>query len=570
MASRRSNIRSHSSTAYASDNLGQLAAISAKVATQATLADLDTRIGDSIHPGNQTFGETQNGRIMVTAMGRDAANATMRALACDASGHLSIDVAGDGLATQATLASVDTRIADSIHAGSQVFGEAQNGRICVNALGRDASGAQMRALAVDGSGHLQCDVLSTTAASGSATEAKQDDGITQLTSIDTRIANSINTGATTFGETQNGRICVNALGRDASGAQMRALAVDGSGHLQCDVLSTTAASGSATEAKQDDGITQLTSIDTRIANSINTGATTYGDASNGRICVNVLGRDVGNTTMRALAVDADGHSQCDVLSSALPSGASTGAKQDTGNTSLGSIDGKITACNTGAVVISGSLPAGSAAIGKLAANSGVDIGDVDVTSCALPSGASTSTLQSTGNTSLAAIVTDCAALEVLSTAGNASLVDIETNTNYGAVTGGGAESGALRVTMANDSTGVMTIDHSVPLTTATTANTAVANGNTLAHSIDFGTSAATTNLTPTFLVDSDDPNPDSFQVQVSSDSSTWYNLGDPATTLTANTHISPDLQSGARYMRLLYTNGSGAGANVGVVSSYWG
>jgi hypothetical protein len=41
-----------------------------------------------------------------------------------------------------------------------------------------------------------------------------------------------------------------------------------------------------------------------------------------------------------------------------------------------SLDSKITACNTGAVV----LAAGSAAIGKLAANSGVDIGDVDVTS----------------------------------------------------------------------------------------------------------------------------------------------------------------------------------------------
>ena len=41
-----------------------------------------------------------------------------------------------------------------------------------------------------------------------------------------------------------------------------------------------------------------------------------------------------------------------------------------------SIDGKITACNTGAVV----LATGSAAIGKLAANTGIDIGDVDVTS----------------------------------------------------------------------------------------------------------------------------------------------------------------------------------------------
>jgi len=41
-----------------------------------------------------------------------------------------------------------------------------------------------------------------------------------------------------------------------------------------------------------------------------------------------------------------------------------------------SVDGKITACNTGAVV----LAAGTAGIGKLTANSGTDIGDVDVTS----------------------------------------------------------------------------------------------------------------------------------------------------------------------------------------------
>jgi hypothetical protein len=42
----------------------------------------------------------------------------------------------------------------------------------------------------------------------------------------------------------------------------------------------------------------------------------------------------------------------------LPSGASTSAKQDTGNTSLASIDGKITAVNTGAVVVaSGSITA---------------------------------------------------------------------------------------------------------------------------------------------------------------------------------------------------------------------
>ena len=61
--------------------------------------------------------------------------------------------------------------------------------------------------------------------------------------------------------------------------------------------------------------------------------------------------------------------QVDIVSSALPSGAAT-------ESSLSAINGKVTACNTGAVV----LAAGSAAIGKLGANSGVDIGDVDVTS----------------------------------------------------------------------------------------------------------------------------------------------------------------------------------------------
>lgn len=60
----------------------------------------------------------------------------------------------------------------------------------------------------------------------------------------------------------------------------------------------------------------------------------------------------------------------------LPSGASTAARQDTTNTTLSSIDGKITAVNTGAVVVSSS---------------------------ALPSGAATSALQSTGNTTLSSI-----------------------------------------------------------------------------------------------------------------------------------------------------------------------
>jgi hypothetical protein len=51
---------------------------------------------------------------------------------------------------------------------------------------------------------------------------------------------------------------------------------------------------------------------------------------------------------------------CVVSSSALPSGASTEAKQDANNASNASIDGKIVACNTGACVVSSSaLPSGA-------------------------------------------------------------------------------------------------------------------------------------------------------------------------------------------------------------------
>lgn len=46
----------------------------------------------------------------------------------------------------------------------------------------------------------------------------------------------------------------------------------------------------------------------------------------------------------------------------------------------------------------------------------------------------------------------------LSATDNAVLDTIETNTDYGTVTGGGVEASALRVTIANDSTGVLSID----------------------------------------------------------------------------------------------------------------
>lgn len=76
------------------------------------------------------------------------------------------------------------------------------------------------------------------------------------------------------------------------------------------------------------------------------------------------------------------------------------------------------------------LPAGTNAIGKLSANSGVDIGDVDVTS-------------------LPALV-----------AGSANIGDVDVLTVPAplSTTGGGTEATAHRVTIANDSTGVLSVD----------------------------------------------------------------------------------------------------------------
>lgn len=129
------------------------------------------------------------------------------------------------------------------------------------------------------------------------------------------------------------------------------------------------------------------------------------------------GYHAGGSKVYPIAVDADGQLQVDVVSSMpLPTGAATEAKQDTMITDLTNIE---TYTNTIQGAVSGTemqvdvvaaLPTGSNAIGKLAANSGVDIGDVDVTSSALPTGAATSALQTTANGILTTIDADTGTL----------------------------------------------------------------------------------------------------------------------------------------------------------------
>lgn len=71
--------------------------------------------------------------------------------------------------------------------------------------------------------------------------------------------------------------------------------------------------------------------------------------------------------------------QVDVVTSALPTGAATEATLSTIDADTSALAGTVSGSELQVDVV-GALPAGSNAIGKLAANSGVDIGDVDVTS----------------------------------------------------------------------------------------------------------------------------------------------------------------------------------------------
>ena len=106
-------------------------------------------------------------------------------------------------------------------------------------------------------------------------------------------------------------------------------------------------------------------------------------------------RGVNVTAGNALTVDGSATTQpVSAASLPLPSGASTAANQSTANTALAAIQTAVELIDNTVggtelqVDVVAALPAGTNAIGKLAANSGVDIGDVDVTSVVPGTGAS--------------------------------------------------------------------------------------------------------------------------------------------------------------------------------------
>ncbi len=155
----------------------------------------------------------------------------------------------------------------------------------------------------------------------------------------------------------------------------------------------------------------------------------------------------GSGTSYVPLVDADGQLQVDVLSSAIPTGASTSALQTTGNTSLSSLDTK--------------LPAQGQALA--AASTPVVLTAAQVTTLTPPAaitGFATSAKQDTQDTSINTLLKPASTLAAVTNLAQQGGVAIALNT-------GTRAAGVQRVTIATDDL--------VPVTGTITAVTAITN-----------------------------------------------------------------------------------------------
>lgn len=174
-----------------------------------------------------------------------------------------------------------------------------------------------------------------------------------------------------------------------------AAAIGGTNPSQLDVYikgSDVATGG--TSAADDADFTDGTTPGTPAMGVYESSPTTVTDGDLGVVGITETRRLKTSATIDAALPTGDNNiGNVDVVSSVLPTGASTAANQTTIIGHLDGVEGLLTTIDADTGTIAGavsgaemqvdivaSLPAGTNAIGKLAANSGVDIGDVDVTS----------------------------------------------------------------------------------------------------------------------------------------------------------------------------------------------
>lgn len=222
---------------------------------------------------------------------------------------------------------------------------------------------------------------------GASTSANQTTIIGHLDGVESTLTNIDTNTGTIIGELQT-------ISGAVAGTEM-----------QVDVVSSALPTGAATSAKQDTIITAVQLLDDSVQVL---GTDTYTEASSKGITLGAVRRDADTTLVNTtnefapLQVDANGRLKVEAFSGeALPvtdngstlsvddgAGSITVDYATTGSgTATGALRVELPTNGTGVIAtvgavtaITNALPAGTNAIGKLAANSGVDIGDVDVTS----------------------------------------------------------------------------------------------------------------------------------------------------------------------------------------------
>ena len=229
--------------------------------------------------------------------------------------------------------------------------------------------------------------------------------------LDSFSGHSNNTTAIGDGSTQ---LRVLPLGYNQSAGQVRSLLCDSAGHQQIDIVSSALPSGGATSANQSTANGHLSTLAGAVAGTEmqvdvltmpTVAVTLAGGATEAKQDDGIthLATIAGDTTAIDGKITACNTGAVTISASALPSGAATQTTLNDAEVHLGSIDGKITACNTGAVTVSASaLPSGAATQSTLN-DAEVHLGSIDgkITACntgavtisasALPSGAATQT-----------------------------------------------------------------------------------------------------------------------------------------------------------------------------------
>jgi hypothetical protein len=207
-----------------------------------------------------------------------------------------------------------------------------NGDVMVSNIkvGSTDGGTTLKFLCVDADGHSQVDVLSSALPSGAATEATLLLAEAHLGNIDTAtdgveaLLTTIDADTSTLAAVDFATSAKQDTGNAALAAIQAAVEildniVSGS-EAQVDVVSSALPTGAATEA----------TLGTLALETGGNLAAAKADLDAIKTAIELIDNAVSGSEL-----------QVDIVSSALPTGASTEAKQDTGNTSLGSLDTKL-------------------------------------------------------------------------------------------------------------------------------------------------------------------------------------------------------------------------------------